>query len=151
LAKTLNKNGVTWTSSTPIMNKLASSDVYQNVTRAHAHQHVDCVNECEAAASDSEQELDELDASSGHCQFTSSLVEDGFIRMSSPVESLGDLIDLRGEASARQCATDAVRNSGERNFPNVGSSPVDFDESSSEDERDNLQVLEDQLHLDRDR
>ena len=141
MAKTLNKNGVTWTSSTPIMNKLASSDVYQNVTRAHAHQNVDCVNECEAAAA-SESEQDELDASSGHCQFTSSLVEDGFIRMSSPVESLGDLIDLRG---------DAVRNSGERNFPNVGSSPLDFDGSSSEDEGDNLQVLEDQLLLDRDR
>ena len=99
------------------------------------------------------------------CNFTSNLVEDGFIRMSSPVdEDLIDLSDADAEelknnitADQEYCFNDMnqlsnelveVFDSGKKilgsnatNFPNVGSSPVseefhDTDASSSENEED---------------
>lgn len=194
------------------MNKLASSDVYQNVTvttakatettttdtaaatasslvyqrlktngdsKAYAYENFDCINECsdDRHVSDIE-DMDDMDIAdgAGNCNFTSNLVEDGFIRMSSPVESVDDLIDLTddtapttGDVQYKEVAVPnemvqlsnelaAVFNNGNKtlnsngtNFPNVGSSPVDFNDSDVEgggdsvasDGEDNLQVLED--------
>lgn len=99
------------------------------------------------------------------CNFTSNLVEDGFIRMSSPVdEDLIDLSDADAEKLKTNIAEDQeycfndmnqlsnelveVFDSGKKilgssttNFPNVGSSPVSeefnaTDASSSENEED---------------
>lgn len=208
--KNLIKNGVTWTSSTPIMNKLASSDVYQNVTvtttdttpasnlvyqrlkadgesKAYAYENFDCINECSVDSSamldkrrvSDMEDMNDMDIAdgAGNCNFTSNLVEDGFIRMSSPVESVDDLIDLTDDTAPTGdvlCKDVTVPNemaqlskelaevfnndnkiiidSNGTNFPNVGSSPVDFNDydvdgrgcdSVASDGEDNLQVFED--------
>ncbi len=167
-------NPVTWTSSTPVMHKLASNDVYTNNNNEIL---VDCtINEetssenAEASSchNDFDSDTGEEDEDYENSNNTTNLVEDGFIRMSSPVDN--DLIDLDSVAdSLTQDATEMnqlsaelcqvfekskINNQGLVNFPNVGTSPVseEFNESDSggenagEEEEDELEALDGQSY-----
>jgi len=156
----LNINPVTWTSSTPVMQMLASSDVYTTINQSL----VDCtINEesssenAEASSCQNEFESDtgEEDEDSTH---NNNLVEDNFIRMSSPVDD--DLIDLdsladsltkegpeMSQLSAELCKVfEKSKISGPvLNFPNVGTSPVSEEfNNNSGDESDSREENEDE-------